>query len=135
MFVFVPDLVIGAGDLGLDLDLRSTGAESLDLPDGSEDVVVSTLRSARWLIRVGRSSRSGASCDRVDVSCSSSTSPASRAVASPRQQRLMRIPCGLVGERCDLLAETHHLIERAGFARLRSRLDPSRRVAFGSAVR
>jgi len=131
-----------ASDLGLDLDLRGTGAESLDLPDGSQEVVVSThtlcsvADPTRAISEIRRVLRSGGRFLFIEHIAGE---PGSRLAG---QQRLMRVPWGLVGDRCDLLAETHHLIERAGFARvdlsiamLGSRLDPSRRVVFGSAVR
>lgn len=127
---------------GIDLDLRARGAESMDLPDASEQMVVSTLTLCSVenrdtvLAEVRRVLAPGGRFLFLEhIAAEPGTSLA-------RLQRVLRLPWAAVGDRCDLTADTHDAIDRAGFSSVTAEftekgsvLDPSRRVIHGVAVR
>lgn len=104
-----------AGRHDIELELRAGDASSMDLPDGSEDVVVSTI----VLCSVGDPRPAVAEVRRV-------LRPGGRFVfvehvGAPagtrrrRVQRLLRRPWRFVGDGCDLTNDAAAALEEAGF--------------------
>lgn len=134
------DLEAAARRHSIVLDLRSGGAESMDLPDSSEDMVISTLvlcsvddRSAT-LDEIRRVLKPGGRFVFIEHIA------ARPGTWTNRLQRLLRRPWSAIADGCDLTADTHQILEAARFSQveleiedLGSNLDPSRRTAYGVA--
>ena len=136
------DLQRSASEHGIKLDLRPNGVEHMDLPDASQDAVVSSLTLCSVgdvptaLAEIQRVLKPGGKFHFVEhIAAEEGTSMA-------RAQAVLRRPWARVADRCNLQANTHHAISEAGFAEVDSqiqglgpKLDPSRRTVFGVAIR
>lgn len=136
------DLRAAAAAHGIELDLRTRGVEAMDLPDASEELVISTLtlcsvddRDAA-LKEIRRVLKPGGRFRFVEHIAAEPGS------WTARFQRLLRRPWAAIADRCDLQADTREAVDRAGFSEveieireLGSIVDPSRRTFYGVAVR
>ena len=126
---------------GLNLDIRSGGAERLDVPDGSQDFVVSNLvlcsveDREQVLREIRRALRTGGRF----VFIEHVESPAGS--WSRRWQAMLRRPWSRIFDGCDIVPSTVRDIEEAGFSSINGRIerfgpavDPSSITYFGQAV-
>ncbi len=114
-----PALVRASARHGIQLDVRTVGAEATGLPSGSVDAVVSTLvlctvpDPAAALAEARRILRPGGKLLLIEH------------VAAPRRtglavlQRLLRKPWRWAFEGCDVRRSTAELVDDAGFAEVR----------------
>lgn len=127
---------------GIELDLRGAGAENMNLPDESQDVVVSSLTlcsvsdPVAVVSEIQRILKPGGRFVFVEHIAAHDGS------ATAFAQKMLRRPWAALIGRCDLMPNTRRDIANAGFsevhgdvADLGSKLDPSRRTFYGYAVK
>lgn len=141
--VYMHEGLVSAADRhGIRLDLRRSGVESMDLPDESQDVVVSSLT----LCSVPERASAIAEIRRI-------LAPGGRFlfvehIAAPdrtfvaRMQRVLRKPWAALADGCDLRSDVDTLLDEAGFSDVQRHVhgfgpiaDPSRRTVYGYAVK
>jgi len=136
------DLAATAAEHGIELDLRSSGVEHMDLPDASQDTVISSFTlcsvddidtALTEILRVLKPGGRFLFVEHIG---------ADEGTVMARAQTVLRRPWAMIADHCDLTAQTHVALGRAGFSHVDSevdgfgpRLDPSRRTLYGIATK